>query len=529
VQIGKGISFFLKGTLSFGKFLFSFNGLFTVIQLLLLFGNKLDFTKKILDAFGRGFSAFGKALSRLATQSQAAFAQISSGLTLIFTGQGSAGVDALIGGFSNLASIITNNLLAGFNRFIQEIGPGLDFVYRYFYSLWELLKLIGTMIGNLFAPLQEIGKNNNKSISDSLSEIFSTENMVEGFKEISFYLEGLGIAMANLANEIFRTLSNSITYLTDTFAHLLGALRDFAAESWFGGNSEAARIDAIAQSVYVGGRWLERDFARVSDAMQGVPEKISKAADAYRNKLDEIAKSQTFSDAANAKAKAQESAARAAASRASFAAMFNNTISGLSTLGDSAVRLGRVNERLIIDIINLTRDFGLYGTDKYVNQELRMWEDLINKLLGFVKGKATRNTTVKDVVQVAGDAAANALANPKAAIGGAVNLLGQAIKNPIATAAGLLQQPMADAAAAAGSAIGKLVAGEDTKQTAQMLGAVVGSFQETRGRLMAAKSEPEKQTELLKNISAGLHSGDGKSDPYLKQLVDKDTQQKFDP
>jgi hypothetical protein len=120
------------------------------------------------------------------------------------------------------------------------------------------------------------------------------------------------------------------------------------------------------------------------------------------------------------------------------------------------------------------------------------------------------------------------LANPQAAIGGAVNFLGQAIKNPIATAAKALEQPLANAAAQAGAAIGKLANGEDQMQTAQMLGAVVGSFQETRGRLMAAKSEPEKQTDLLKNISSGLHEGNGSS-PYLKQLIDKDTQQKFDP
>lgn len=534
IKTGGGIlAGFFRGALSFGKFLFSFNGLFTVIQLLLLFGNKLDFTKKILDAFGRGFSAFGKALSRLATQSQAAFAQISSGLTLIFAGQGSAGVDALIGGFSNLASIITNNLLAGFNRFIQEISPGLDYIYVLFGTIWNLVKLIGTNIVNILAPLQEIGKvfQDGKSFSDSLSEIFTPDTVVKGGKLLGNLIEGLALSLTSLVQSGLSFLASAVDYLTRTISSFVKLLVDGYSELFVSPTDygEQARLRVIYQTIRADGLLLAQGLKNTVAEMDNVPNQIRQASQNYNDALDNLANTTNFSAAANARAKAQESAARAAASRASFTAMFNNTISGLSTLGDSAIRLGQVTDELNFGMVQLTDTLSTFISGVGVNEELSMWENTINKLLGFVKGKATRNTTVKDVVQVAGDAAANALANPKAVIGGAVNLLGQAIKNPIATAAGLLQQPMADAAAAAGSAIGKLVAGEDTKQTAQMLGAVVGSFQETRGRLMAAKSEPEKQTELLKNISAGLHSGDGKSDPYLKQLVDKDTQQKFDP
>lgn len=529
VEIGKGLRFFLSGALGFGKFLFSFNGLYTVIQLLVLFGDKLEFTKKILDAFRAGFGQLGKALSRLATQSQAAFAQISSGLSLIFAGQGSAGVDALIGGFTNLASIITNNLLAGFNRFIQEISPGLDYIYVLFGTIWNLVKLIGTNIVNILAPLQEIGKvfQDGKSFSDSLSEIFTPDTLVKGGKLLGNLIEGLALSLTSLVQSGLSFLASAVDYLTRTISSFVKLLVDGYSELFVSPTDygEQARLRVIYQTIRADGLLLAQGLKNTVAEMDNVPNRIRQASQNYNDALDNLAKTTNFSAEANARAKAQESAARAAASRASFTAMFNNTISGLSTLGDSAIRLGQVTEQLNFGMVQLTDTLSMFVTGVGVNEELGNWQKSINNILGFVEGKATRNTTVKKAVQAAGDATANALANPKEAIGNGLNW----ILNPVGNVAKALEKPVADAAASAGAAIGKLVAGKDTKRKALMLGAVVGSFQETRGRLMAAKSEPEKQTELLKNISAGLHSGDGKSDPYLKQLVDKDTQQKFDP
>jgi len=529
VEIGKGLRFFLSGALGFGKFLFSFNGLFTVIQLLVLFGDKLDFTKKILDAFRAGFGQLGKAFTRIASQSQAAFAQISSGLNLIFAGQGNAGVDALIGGFTNLASIITNNLLAGFNRFIQEISPGLDYIYVLFGTIWNLVKLIGTNIVNILAPLQEIGKvfQDGKSFSDSLSEIFTPDTLVKGGKLLGNLIEGLALSLTSLVQSGLSFLASAVDYLTRTISSFVKLLVDGYSELFVSPTDygEQARLRVIYQTIRADGLLLAQGLKNTVAEMDNVPNRIRQASQNYNDALDNLAKTTNFSAEANARAKAQESAARAAASRASFTAMFNNTISGLSTLGDSAIRLGQVTEQLNFGMVQLTDTLSMFVTGVGVNEELGNWQKSINNILGFVEGKATRNTTVKKAVQAAGDATANALANPKEAIGNGLNW----ILNPVGNVAKALEKPVADAAASAGAAIGKLVAGKDTKRKALMLGAVVGSFQETRGRLMAAKSEPEKQTELLKNISAGLHSGDGKSDPYLKQLVDKDTQQKFDP
>lgn len=516
--VGTVMTTFLRGALGFGKFLFSFNGIFQIATWLYLLGDSLDFTKKILDAFRRGFGAFGKELGQIGRLAGPAFTQIGNGFSLILQGDGAAGVEQLIAGLQNLASIIVNQVLAGFNKMLVELAPGLEFLYAFFKSLWELLKLVGSTAASIGAPLQEIGKNNEKSFSDTLSEIFSISNMVEGFKELGLYVEGFATALASLATTGFEFLGNAIKFMTDTFAMLLGTLRDFVADNeWLGGSEAAARIDAVTQSVYIGGRQLQRDFSRVSDAMEKVPNKIAAAGDKFQQAMDRMEEQVTGSikAAAEARAREEKNRAAAAANRATISNFFSETLKTIGRFGTGTMTAPQMSAG--------------WSWAKWMNTEAPGGQ-ILNRITGKEVNKeltaATKsiNAVGKILPKPVTDGIKKAFKDPLGAIGN----VGAILANP----AGLLSTPIAQGAAALAKGITSSVESTSLPEMKGLYGAVVGSFQETRGALMAAKGEPEKQTELLKGIRSGISQGlvDGGpgAEPFLKQIRDKDTTPRFE-
>lgn len=517
--VGSVMATFLKGALGFGKFLFSFNGIFQIATWLYLLGDSLDFTKRILDGFRAGFSAFGKELGNIGRLAGPAFTQIGNGFSLILGGEGAAGVEQLVAGLQNLASIIVNQVLAGFNKMLVELAPGLEFLYAFFKSLWELLKLVGSTAASIGAPLQEIGKNNEKSFSDNLSEIFSISNMVEGFKELGLYVEGFATALSQLAVTGFEFLGNAIKFMTDTFAMLLGTLRDFVADNeWLGGSAAAARIDAVTQSVYIGGRQLQRDFSRVSDAMEEVPNKIAAAGDKFQQAMDRMEEQVTGSmkAAAEARAREQKNAAGAAANRATLSNLFSDTLKTVGRFGTGTMGAPQIDPNWSWAKWMNVGTQGAQTLTKFTGVEVNKELSAATKSLNAVGQALPKPIT---------DGLKGAFKNPLGALAKGAAVLADPLS--------LIGGPLAEGAAALAKSVGDDVA-ESTSlpEMKGLYGSIVGSFQETRGALMAAKGEPEKQTELLKGIRSGISQGlvDGGPDatPFLKQIRDKDTSPRFE-
>lgn len=512
---GTGISLFLKGALGFGKFLFSFNGIFQILSLLLIFGDKMTFTKNILDSLGRGFVAFGRSIGDIGRLIGPAFTQIGSGFSLILGGEGGRGIEQIVAGLQNMASIIINQVLAGFNRLIVEISPGLEFLYGFFKSLWELLKLVGSTAASLANPLQEIGKNNQSSLSDKLSEIFSLSNMMEGFKELGLYVEGFATALANLATQGFSFLGTAIQYLTETIAGLMGAIRDLVQSRNFGGvfNSEVAALSAATATVFQGGLQLNRDLQNVSKEMTKVPDLIAAAGTKFQEKMDTLEQevAGSMKAAATARAKEQESIARRAANEATLANMFNNLIGGLSSLGAGALTAPQMSDNWSWARWDKIGETGAQVLNRYTGKEINAEARSATKGLNAI-GQLLPKPFIDGMKQT--------LTNPTKTIGQGL----AALANPLAA----LGNPLAEGAAAIGKAIADKASATTLPELQGLYGAMVGSFQETRGSLMAVKTEPEKQTTLLKGIRRGLFDGEESADPLLKQIRDKDTTPKYE-
>lgn len=520
MSAGGALALFLRGTLGFGKFLFSFNGIFQIATWLYLLGDSLDFTKAILDSFRRGFSNFGKELGDIGRLIGPAFTQIGNGFSLILQGDGQAGVEQLIAGLKNVASIITNQVLAGFNKLIVELSPGLEFLYGFFKSLWELLKLVGASASAIATPFQEIGKFSDKSLSDKLFEIFSLSNMVEGFKELGLYVEGFATALANLAKTGFEYLGNAIRFLTDTLAEVLGALRDFIQARNVAGifNSEVASLSAKTATIFQSGFELQRGFKDAATAMEKVPAQIAQAGNRFQDAMDKLEADVTGSmkAAAEARAREQKNAAGAAANRATLSNLFSDTLKTVGRFGTGTMGAPQIDPNWSWAKWMNVGTQGAQTLTKFTGVEVNKELSAATKSLNAVGQALPKPIT---------DGLKGAFKNPLGALAKGAAVLADPLK--------LIGGPIAEGAAALAKSVGDDVA-ESTSlpEMKGLYGSIVGSFQETRGALMAAKGEPEKQTELLKGIRSGISQGlvDGGPDatPFLKQIRDKDTSPRFE-
>jgi len=231
----------------------------------------------------------------------------------------------------------------------------------------------------------------------------------------------------------------------------------------------------------------------------------------------------------------REPAAQKVASEAFMSTLYNEVIRGLTTLGDSTLKLSRLQDDVIYGFYGLAaelRDFGATALGKDLNREISMWENMFNNLFAGPETLSPfkKQTLLTDLQQRAavalkdaGDIAAAAIQNPKQAIGQAVAGIGGLFQNPAQALLDAGKGVLANGAAGLAAEVGK-AASEIPENIKGLYGAVVGSFQETRGRLMSGKSETEKQTDVLKNISSGLHRG---NTPYLQSIDDKISEPEF--
>ena len=543
-SVGSVVKAFFAAGVGFGKFLFSFNGLFQLTLLLVTFGENMRFTKGILGAFGRAFGALGKSFTDIANQGQYAFKQISSGIKLIFAGQGGLGVGQIAEGLKNLSSIITNNLLAGMNRFIEAIGPGLDYIYALFAGIWELLKQVGRTIGLLLSPLQEIGKTggNNSFISDFLDTVFSPKTIIEGVRLLGSIVEGIGTGLSMVLEKMFSGLSNLLLFISSAIEDFLKVIEEFASRTVYALPTEKNKfalkqMQVARDSIRANGMILAVDLENVSEQMREVPFTLAESTMKMNAALDQLAKDTDGQIAARAAARAlkREQAAQEVASEAFMSTLYNEVIRGLTTLGDSTLKLSRLQDDVIYGFYGLAaelRDFGATALGKDLNREISMWENMFNNLFAGPETLSPfkKQTLLTDLQQRAavalkdaGDKAAAAIQNPKQAIGQAVAGIGGLFQNPAQALLDAGKGVLANGAAGLAAEVGK-AASEIPENIKGLYGAVVGSFQETRGRLMSGKSETEKQTDVLKNISSGLHRG---NTPYLQSIDDKISEPEF--
>lgn len=157
-----------------GRFAFSFSGLWTIAELLLLFGDKIPFVREVLEDFAKAFTASFSAISRIATYAAGPLALISAGFGAVGKGFMEQGVNAIIKGVTTLASIIKNQLIVAWNSFFVALGQTWIIIKGIGKSIWgvatALYNTISSVLGSIFSMLGAVNGMGKEGSGKQLQE-----------------------------------------------------------------------------------------------------------------------------------------------------------------------------------------------------------------------------------------------------------------------------------------------------------------------------------------------------------------------
>jgi hypothetical protein len=190
-----------------GRFAFSFSGLWTIAELLLLFGDKIPFVREVLEDFAKAFTASFSAIGRIATYATGPLALISAGFGAVGRGFMDLGVEAIIKGVTSLASIIKNQLVVAWNSFFVALGETWIVIKGIGKSIWEvataLYNTIKSVLGSVFGVLGSItGQNGEDSGKEFQKGVYGWVKFLvtEGAVLVSNLTHGMALVIENLAN-----------------------------------------------------------------------------------------------------------------------------------------------------------------------------------------------------------------------------------------------------------------------------------------------------------------------------------------
>jgi hypothetical protein len=168
LRAGQGIMTLAGGFLrlagSVGRFVFSWNFVGMIFNVLLMFGDKIPAVVNAFKALGAGISgAFGE-LGKVASYAGPAMNLFKLAFSAFRQGETGVGVQALQTGFMGLVDIIKNQLVAAWNTFLvhveymwivlRKIFEGLKVIFM---SIFEgISKTFGFMASPIMASLGDV-------------------------------------------------------------------------------------------------------------------------------------------------------------------------------------------------------------------------------------------------------------------------------------------------------------------------------------------------------------------------------------
>lgn len=213
------------------RFVFSFGGILTILEGILLFTD-------IPNMFGRGFVNAFRAIGNTVKFAQGPLEQFKLAYQAFVGGDTDVGITALTRGFQNLVGIIGNQLVAAWNRFKEAIAPIWDFFRALGTTLMVTIDSIIGSIGNLFKSFAGAGK----SILDLLPG---------GSGGALDFVKNVGQAIALIIPELFSWIDRLAVTFETYFTKFIADLEYFASTFFTGdamGTKEARRKDKRLQA-----------------------------------------------------------------------------------------------------------------------------------------------------------------------------------------------------------------------------------------------------------------------------------------
>lgn len=316
-NITKGITIAARGILAFGSIfrrVFSLTGLTTILEILILFGDKIPGVSNILSQFGKGFSNAFKEIGKIGTLASGPIALFRASIEAFNAGDSEAGVGGLTAAFSSLASIIGNQLVAAWNRFKEAIAPVYDFVTGLFSVISLTVRSIVDSIASIGGSLFGVQSKLFESITGTDLGL-SSGGLITSAKSIAE-------AIAKFIPTLFNFLAGlAVTFSEGSQLFIAGLELALAKANPFNDSTAAEKLFKAQRGRVIDEAKLERKNleTELATTIKGITEafKASSAATSKRNAEAAINRADAASQTAFINAGATLMAAYEAASKSS--------------------------------------------------------------------------------------------------------------------------------------------------------------------------------------------------------------------
>lgn len=263
VNVSKGIGTIAKtlltATAHTTRFIFSLNGLLTILDFFLLFGHKFEFTRNIMEGLADAFTKAFDKIKAIGSLGEASFGLIRSGFSDLFGDDIDAGLDQLGVGFTTLGTIIKSQLVAAWYEFTSGINPAIEALSKVWSTLSEIANLIveitSSSLGGFFSNL---GVSAGALPAPSAAGL----NLAKG---VGAFFREVGTAILNFINWLQTALSKVMASIAETLASILKTVG-----SWFPfGGAENEQLTAQGESLSSFAEGLRAHIAAVDTDFEG--------------------------------------------------------------------------------------------------------------------------------------------------------------------------------------------------------------------------------------------------------------------
>jgi TP901 family phage tail tape measure protein len=216
---GKGILTlglgFLKLTASITRFVFSWNFVGMIFNVLLMFGDKIPAVANAFKALGAGISgAFGE-LGKVASYAGPAMNLFKLAFSAFRQGETGVGVQALQTGFMGLVDIIKNQLVAAWNTFLVHV----EYMWIVLQKIFEGLKVI---FMSIFEGISKTFSFMASPIMSSFGDLFSGMGSGGGMAQTAtMIVKGIDMFVTGFFKGLISLSETLQTFLAD-FQTILG-------------------------------------------------------------------------------------------------------------------------------------------------------------------------------------------------------------------------------------------------------------------------------------------------------------------
>jgi TP901 family phage tail tape measure protein len=224
IRLGTGILALGRGFVTLaaatGRFVFSWNFVGMIFNVLLLFGDKIPFVVNAFSALGRGIGGAFKEIAKVGTYAAPALQLFQLAFNAFLQGDTATGITALQVGFQGLVSIIQNQLLAAWNKFMEHVG----YMFLFLQKIFTVLK---TIFMSIFSAISQVFKVLAAPIFSSIGDIFgamSGGGDGTGFQTfITLFVQGLDGVFTKFAQTAI-TLNEYLMKFLAGFLDAVGTL-----------------------------------------------------------------------------------------------------------------------------------------------------------------------------------------------------------------------------------------------------------------------------------------------------------------